>query len=400
MEKENNNKNIQNINKNKKIAIITVIVFATVMLIFFSVYLIWNHNQKRNEEMKTLQEKLENIANQVGGTNLQNSSFPVQNEAEEINESKDEYTGWKTYTNDEIGYKLQYPNDWTIKEIDEYNDTILSQVKYIVISPPDKNFFLHWGIKGKNDSFAVTDRTGIGSGDFKKDGKISILEKETDITRFIFKNKTKEIFYPSISLTATKDDKHYWTASIGPGASSEYDEVDIDNSKIKIVIEKILKSITLVPKTSSSEDCVPDYTDEEKLNIAGWKAFNNSKYSYSLKYPKNWTIKDSESKRVVMEDEDEKIFFSWNSEEMTAFDYMGYHQTGKKNIKLACKNGEITYLAGDAGTESEQTRLLFADFKKDGKRHLITFSYQYLGASISSDMVEMFNLILKSIQFK
>jgi hypothetical protein len=71
-------------------------------------------------------------------------------------------------------------------------------------------------------------------------------------------------------------------------------------------------------------------------------------------------------------------------------------------MNIGCQKAKITYLSGDPTADppgDSQDRLILVQFEKSDKPHLILFSYQYFGASISSDVVEMFDLILKTIKF-
>jgi hypothetical protein len=393
---EETNPEQKNSNRRKTIAV-SVLATIAVILVILGSYWTWKKYSQSQKDLAILKQQMEDL--QKGSGTGSSEIQPTGDDATATGAENDEYAGWKTYTNSEIGYTLRYPADWTLKEIDQFSELLDTTVKYITITTPDKKYFLNWGLKRKTDAFAISDRTGIGAGDFQKDGKIAILGKEYDITRFIFNGKTKEVFYPSTGLAVTADGKYNFTAALSYGSGSDYDSLDIDNISEKALAEKILQSVALTAGTTSAGGCTQNFTNEEKLDKANWKTYTNAKYGYSFKYPKDWLISDHEDKRVAMGNAVDKIFFSWNSEEMTAFDYMGYHQTSKKNATVACQNAEETFLSGDNGTPNEKSRLIFADFKKNGKRHLITYNYQDIGASISGDLIDMFNLILKTVEF-
>jgi len=79
----------------------------------------------------------------------------------------DPYAGWKTYTNNDIGYTLKYPADWTYKETNQISEITQQLVKYVAFISPQKSS-LHLGLrKAGDDSFNTTDRTGIGAGEDK-----------------------------------------------------------------------------------------------------------------------------------------------------------------------------------------------------------------------------------------
>lgn len=160
---------------------------------------------------------------------------------------EDEYSGWKTYTNKSIGYKLRYPHDWTVKEIDTFNETIEKNVKYITITTPDGKYFLHFGLKKKSDNtFEISDRTGMGAGEFAPTGKkITILSTAVDIDTFVYSGKIKEYFYPKKSTT-TSDNKWQFTATFSYTDKVNYSSLDMSGLKEEKDAEKILKSVEII----------------------------------------------------------------------------------------------------------------------------------------------------------
>jgi len=388
-----------------KIAIISMTITLAALALIMGGFFAWKKYTNTLQEMTKLQEQLQGSGIPLGEEPT-GSEAPVEPERDESaelsNESanEDEYVGWNTYTNAEIGYTLRYPVDWSVKEVDLYSETIGNDVKYIVINSPGKKYFLHWGLKAKEDSFAITDRTGMGAGNISKDGTVKILGKIYDINRFVYKGKTKEVFYPGAGVSETADRKYDFIATLGADNSTNYDSVDIDNVAEKRLAEKILRSVKIIPKSSASSGCVPTLSNSDKQVISDWKTYSNSKYDFSFKYPKEWSVTDKENKRVVIADATNHEYFSWNSEEMTAFDYMGYSKTGSRNVKVACQNAEETFLSGDpSDPDLKDSRMIIVDFKKSGKRHLLTYNYQYIGASLSSDLVERFEILLKTVKF-
>jgi len=159
----------------------------------------------------------------------------------------DGYTGWKTYSNKDIGYTLKYPSDWMLKEINTYNETIQKDVKYVTVTTPNEKYFLHFGLKKKTDgSYEISDRTGMGAGEIKKTGsKITILDTGVDIESFVYQNKIKEFFYPQ-KATTTTDGKWQFTATFSYTDKVNYDTLDMTGLEEEKNAEKILESIDLL----------------------------------------------------------------------------------------------------------------------------------------------------------
>lgn len=161
-------------------------------------------------------------------------------------------------------------------------------------------------------------------------------------------------------------------------------------------------SETKNPETQSASGCPQNFTNEENLNKADWKTASNVKNGYSFKYPKDWTINAQESDYLQMGNEANGEYFEWRSGPMTGTDFMGYKEDSHKNISVGCQSAEITYFSGDPTSDppiDAKKRLVLIQFEKSGVPHTIIFSYKYIGASVSSDIGEMFDLILKTVEF-
>lgn len=163
--------------------------------------------------------------------------------------------------------------------------------------------------------------------------------------------------------------------------------------------KKILGSVKIVEKKKVS--CISALSSADKLAMNNWKNYKSSKYDYSFKYPSDWTNPSVDGGVVTLNGDGGDTTFQFRSGPSTATDYMGYQVDSKKNIQVACRNGKTTFLSGDPinNPGSSNDRMIFTQFEKNGVPHLVMFTYQYVGASLSSDMVEMYDLILKSIEF-
>lgn len=156
------------------------------------------------------------------------------------------------------------------------------------------------------------------------------------------------------------------------------------------------------PETQSAFGCPQNFTNEENLDKADWRDVSNVKNGYSFKYPKDWIVTAEESDYLQMGDEANGEYFEWRSGPMTGTDFMGYTEDSQKNIIVDCQTATMTYFSGDPTADpprDAKKRLVLVEFEKDGIPHVILFSYYSIGASISSDIGEMFDLILKTVKF-
>ncbi|MFA5777134.1 MAG: hypothetical protein WC906_01735 [Parcubacteria group bacterium] len=309
-----------------------------------------------------------------------------------------EYVGWKTYINSEIGYKLKYPADWKVEESSGYNEVIEQNVKSIVIYSPGEKYFLHWGIKEKNDPFSISGRTGIGAGDFVKDGKITILGKETDITKLVFEGKTLELFFPSTGSSQTKDEKHFFNASFSINNQSNSNIANVPELE---TAKKILKTIQIIPRKGTM--CQSALTNQDKSAIEGYEAYYNKTHKYLIRIPNNWIQSSfvSLDERINPDDvitflgSDEGERFQWKSKKFADIEIPGtWELYYSKEIKVSCEQATTKYF------KRGNKIFLLTQFSHDGTKHSILYGFTNVGASLTSDIIEIYDSMLKSIEFE
>jgi len=152
--------------------------------------------------------------------------------------------------------------------------------------------------------------------------------------------------------------------------------------------------------TTKEESCTPTLTEDEKATISSWKTFTNSYYNYSFKYPEDWRITKNENNEVVLEDSSGNIKFWWASEEKTIFGLEDYIEKTSTNIVIACQEVVKHYMVPKSNEGVGSTHFLYSLFEKNNKKHMASMYFKYAGASLSSDIVDLYNLILKTIEFK
>ena len=376
---------------NSKPIVIAVVGILIGVIVAFTGFYLWKMYSEKQNEIKNLKEQTENL--KKGEENATNEEAAQGNANNENSSAEDVYAGWETYYNYEVGYMLRYPANWTVNETDEWNEITDQAVKYISIDTPDNKFFLYFGLKLKSDDFGISNRTGVGAGDVKDNGNMTILGTNVSIKELVYKGKIQEMFFGALGSVNTKDGKYSFGSSLSPHGTSTGVFSDLDTAK------KILESVKIIERKKIS--CVSSLSSADKQTMKNWKTYKNDKYDYSFKYPDDWTAPDTDKNVVTLNGDGGDTTFQFRSGPATAIDYMGYKTDSKKNVKIACQNGKATYLSGDpvSNPGSDNDRMIFAQFEKNGSPHLIMFTYKYISASISSDMVEMYNLILKSVTF-
>ncbi|MFH0968970.1 MAG: hypothetical protein V1804_00480 [Patescibacteria group bacterium] len=403
-------------NKNqpsKKKNIILIIAIATILIlsgyIFYTKFGVYVKNGQLNgANQQTSQTGSQDISQDENGTdgsfdlfsekyNASNKLTSGQQNGQNTGNSVDEYAGWKTYINSEIGYKLKYPADWKVEESSAYNEIIEQNVKSILISSPGEKYFLHWGIKEKNDPFAISGRTGIGAGDFIKDGKITILNNELDITRLIDEGKTLEFFFPSAGSFESKDGKYFFGASF---SLSNQGNTNIANVPELETAKKILKTVQIIPRKGTI--CQSTLTEQDKSIIDGYSAFYNETHKYLIRIPNDWTksnivnlnekVLPDNSITFIGTDEGER--FQWKSASSADIEIPGtWTMYYSKEIKIACEQAITKYF------KRGNKLFLLTQFPHNNTKHSILYGFTDIGASITSDIIEMYDSMLKSVEF-
>ena len=386
---ENNLQENKKIESNHFVVAVLGIIVGIVIAVF--AFMFWRIYAEKQNEYQDLKSQVENLKKEVGDST---GKGVVEEDNSGVDVSEDEYAGWKTYYNYEVGYMLRYPSNWVLSETDEWNDLTDQAVKYVSIDTPDKKFFLYFGLKGKSDDFGISNRTGVGAGDIQDVGKMTILGTEISIKNLVYKGKLQEVFFGALGSVNTKDGKYSFSSSLSPRETSNGNFPDLETA------EKILSSVKIIERKEVS--CISTLSSEDKLTMKDWKTYKNTKYHYSFRYPKDWAGPDVSNDVVTFNGDGGDTTFQMRSGPSTATDYMGYQVDSKKTVQISCQNGKSTYLSGDTNVDegSENDRMIFTQFEKNGIPHLVMMTYQYVGASISSDMSEMYDLILKSVTFE
>ncbi|MCL5094100.1 MAG: hypothetical protein M1355_03145 [Patescibacteria group bacterium] len=139
--------------------------------------------------------------------------------------------------------------------------------------------------------------------------------------------------------------------------------------------------------------CASTLTQADQDSITTWKTY--SKDNYSFKYPEDWTI-DRESEGYVLMKDNYGTSFEFMVGEEASATISGYETEATKDIKIACQDATETFKIGLSGLEDY--RLIVTEFTKDSIPYKINFNYKYtIGASISSDFVEGYELTLKLV---
>lgn len=146
--------------------------------------------------------------------------------------------------------------------------------------------------------------------------------------------------------------------------------------------------------TQKSSSCASTLTTLDKETIINWKTFNNAKYKFTFKYPETWQTMVNTDNLIELRDKELDLNLKFAAQ-MSSVDIEElYKKDEEKSTKVACEN------ATQSSFSTQSNRLITVNFTKLGTPFAIIIGYKYSGASVSGDIIEAFNLILKTVEFK
>jgi len=210
---------------------------------------------------------------------------------------KDETSDWKTYRNEDLGFELKYPSDFSIDKVlnDEYNRLVV--------------------LKNEKDNFEVRIRKGKNISlnqyyylDFPVSSKSIIGGKEA----LVFEAPHgycdgPECSNPFVAYSTKNDDDFYNLVFYGNAILSETEK-------------SILSTFKFI----------------EKDETADWKTYRNEEYGFEMKYPEYWNNIIVNENRDFLNEESAVTFLFENFPERSNSRFVGYSEG--INIKIYSKN--------------------------------------------------------------
>ncbi len=142
-------------------------------------------------------------------------------------------------------------------------------------------------------------------------------------------------------------------------------------------------------------NCEIELTSADKDMIEDWKEIFNSKHNFSFKYPKTWTIVTNKDDFIEIRGNEAEISLKVVAGSSRIEIEDNYQKKDESKIKVFCQDAQKIIYSGD-----DNFNLITVLFKKDEVSYTVVLKYKDIGASISGDILEAFDLILKTINFE
>lgn len=154
-------------------------------------------------------------------------------------------------------------------------------------------------------------------------------------------------------------------------------------------------STSATPTTSdTAATACASLTADDKTTITNWLTYQNKDYNYSFKYPKDWQIKSQEKGLLALEGASGEVNLQFRSAEMSSLGFAGLEIESTSDINVACQKATKTVISASADGKA-----IHVSFTKNNVPHLIIYTFKSQGASYDGDMIELLDIILKTVTF-
>lgn len=387
--------------REEKIIDAEIIIFGLALgliLVFTGTYF-WSQYSKIQNPQSAKSYSKEN--SDLEGSGAENGS-DIKHASDAEAEVSGEISSWKTYNNSEIGYSVKYPPDWTVREYNRYSEVTKSQVRYINIIAPNKKYTFYLGFKKTHDNFAIVDLTGIGAGDPKKIGDITILGQKMSVDGLYYNGEIREVFFNWSEPKWTSDsyqiyaflDKDGDTYKSGNGIKE--DDLALSYAK------KILASLAVTSGKEDTASCPSTLDNSEKNIMSDWVTYTDEKNKFSFQHDKYLTVEKLTDDVLNINNKDGSTAYSIRSNVAAAADFYGYKITSQILVKVNCIDATQIVLATDEEQfpNSEKRKMISTQIDRENTRQRLEMNFpNMMSASLESDYFEEYNMVLKSIKF-
>jgi len=150
--------------------------------------------------------------------------------------------------------------------------------------------------------------------------------------------------------------------------------------------------------STSQTSCQPTYSNDEIELLKTFATYTNKAYNLTFKYPSEWTKVYQEDKYILLKGEKGSVSLQITIADRAVLNTEEFKKVSSKNVTVACTPTTETCYQGYGLSEGSNKNVV--EIKKNNIPFVIEIFYPNIGASLSSDYVELFDLILKTIEIK
>lgn len=325
---------------------IAVLVVTIVIAIALVAVAWWYKTEREKTNTNTVQTNTNTVTNKATNTGT-NANANIN-----TNTVADEMADWKTYTNEAYSFSFKYPTDWKLEEPSQAE--MVNGVVVSLRSPATEELLQEEKIDlGYSYDLVVSFWSNIKN-ESARGGSWEGQRNYTDLADYFtdknaVKHKTGEI---------TVNGQTAYEVSIG-GAGLNYGvmiehngiyqlsfETTWDKSKFSSIGSQILSTFQFTNET------------------AGWKTYTNSAIGYTVKYPTDWTVEETDESSQIVNGQIVKYITITNPSTEHSL-HIGVRKTGDTQTDIWARTGigAGDFQAGStvviAGIQVQTTELVY-----------------------------------------
>jgi len=260
----------------------------------------------------------------------------------------DEFADWKTYRNEEYGFEMKHPSDWSVEYTPKYYNEILEKYcgESSTFKSPNENYALIFHFSGSGTG---TCRTGIGGGEFIQTDPTNIENVQVDVENLVWDDKVKEVWFKSFKIqnfTGSAEFSYF---------GQDYKSLDMSSARELQIAKKILSTFEFIESEIDKwiEINHGNFWGHEDLFASSDYYFPNIKFSHPL----DWDFSccndmDHGSSHLIFSSDD-------YDRTMPYIEIVSYILTGCPDANAECGLDQVV-----KKTPSERNKDLIAEIKK------------------------------------
>ncbi len=178
----------------------------------------------------------------------------------------DQTVGWKTYKNEEYGYEMKYPKNWSAKHESGYNEVLERYYEKNIFKDPTGKYILYFGIVPEDSNIRTPNlKTGVGFTQVGTDQTINIGGRAVKISNLIYEPKgtVQEVWFGPFEINDFKGKAEFGYLT----DDFNYNEwFDMAGKPELEIAKKILSTFRFIE------------TDQ----TADWKTYRNEEYGFEI----------------------------------------------------------------------------------------------------------------------